>query len=146
MKALIQRVLKASITVQGEPVSGIGHGLLIFLGIGRLDRNENSDYLCEKIVHLRIFDDTQGKMNLSVLDIQGEILLVSQFTLMGDCKKGRRPGFEDAMKPQEARILYDYFREKISSYGLRIQEGRFQENMQVSLTNDGPVTLLLKNP
>jgi D-tyrosyl-tRNA(Tyr) deacylase len=146
MKALIQRVLKASVTVQGEVVSEIGRGLLVFLGIGRLDRNENSDYLCEKIVHLRIFDDLEGKMNLSALDVRGEVLLVSQFTLMGDCRKGRRPGFDGAMKPQEAKVLYNYFYEKLSSYGLGVREGRFQESMQVHLTNDGPVTLLLENP
>lgn len=145
MKALLQRVKKASVEVEGKVVSKITQGMLIFLGIGRTDEKSDCERLYEKIVQLRIFNDDQGKMNLSSLEIGAEILVVSQFTLYGDCWKGRRPSFEEAMKPQEAKILYEHFLNGLSSFGLKIKSGCFQESMQIHLINDGPVTLMLES-
>lgn len=143
MRALIQRVTKASVEFQGQVIAEIGKGILLFLGIGIHDNEEDSKKLAEKIPVLRIFDDENGKMNLSLLDIKGELLIVSQFTLFGDCRKGRRPGFDEAMKPDLAKLLYEDFLSRVSTYGIAVKSGRFQEMMQVHLINDGPVTFIL---
>ena len=143
MRVVLQRVKKASVEIDGGIISQIGRGILIFLGIGQLDETSDCEKLYEKIVNLRIFDDDFGKMNLSSLEVKADFLVVSQFTLYGDCRKGRRPSFDEAMKPQEARILYDHFLKGLSSFGLKAQSGHFQESMQIHLINDGPVTLLL---
>ena len=143
MRAVVQRVSRAKVTVAGEIAGEIGLGLLVLLGVGREDSEANADYLAEKIVGLRIFEDDGGKMNRSVLDVRGAVLVVSQFTLYGDARKGKRPSFDDAAPPQRARELYEYFVEKIRSAGLRCETGRFQEMMAVELVNEGPVTILL---
>jgi len=143
MRAVVQRVSRAKVTVGTEITGEIGLGLLVLLGVGREDSEANADYLAEKIVGLRIFEDDGGKMNRSVLDVRGAVLVVSQFTLYGDARKGKRPSFDDAAPPQRARELYEYFVEKIRSAGLRCETGRFQEMMAVELVNEGPVTILL---
>ncbi len=143
MRAVVQRVSRAKVTVAGEIAGEIGLGLLVLLGVGREDSEANADYLAEKIVGLRIFEDDAGKMNRSVLDVGGAVLVVSQFTLYGDARKGKRPSFDDAAPPQRARELYEYFVEKIRAAGLRCETGRFQEMMAVELVNEGPVTILL---
>jgi len=143
MRAVVQRVSRAKVTLAGEIAGKIGRGLLVLLGVGREDSEANADYLAEKIVGLRIFEDDGGKMNRSVLDVGGAVLVVSQFTLYGDARKGKRPSFDDAAPPQRARALYEYFVEKIRAAGLRCETGRFQEMMAVELVNEGPVTILL---
>jgi len=143
MRAVVQRVSRAKVTVAREITGEIGLGLLVLLGVGREDSEANADYLAEKIVGLRIFENDGGKMNRSVLDVRGAVLVVSQFTLYGDARKGKRPSFDDAAPPQRARELYEYFVEKIRSAGLRCETGRFQEMMAVELVNEGPVTILL---
>jgi D-aminoacyl-tRNA deacylase len=143
MRAVVQRVSRAKVTVAGEIAGEIGLGLLVLLGVGREDSEANADYLAEKIAGLRIFEDDGGKMNRSVLDVGGAVLVVSQFTLYGDARKGKRPSFDDAAPPQRARELYEYFVEKICRAGLRCETGRFQEMMAVELVNEGPVTILL---
>jgi D-tyrosyl-tRNA(Tyr) deacylase len=145
MRALLQRVKSASVEVDGKCISEIRRGIVVFLGINQSDQASDSEQLYEKIIHLRIFDDEQGKMNLSVLEVGAEILVVSQFTLYGDCKKGRRPSFDEAMKPQGAKMLYEHFLRGLSSFGLKIKSGRFQEYMQIHLINDGPVTFMLES-
>lgn len=143
MRAVIQRVRSASVKVDGELISEIGNGLLLFLGISR-DDNENAiDYLTTKIANLRFFRDDDGKMNRSVLEIGGEILVVSQFTLYGDCRKGRRPSFVQAAPPDLANRLYEKFMTKLRSHGVTVKGGVFQAMMDVELINDGPVTLLI---
>jgi D-tyrosyl-tRNA(Tyr) deacylase len=132
--------------VEGESIAAIGPGLLIFLGVGQGDSREAADWLVEKIAGLRIFGDAAGKMNLSLLDMGGEALVVSQFTLYGDCRKGRRPGFDQAAPPALADELYEYFKERLAAKGLRVQSGRFAADMKVSLLNDGPVTFILDSP
>lgn len=144
MKALIQRVKKASVTIDSELFSQINAGMLIFLGVEKEDTIENAQKLAEKLVKLRVFDDEHGKMNKSLLDINGEILVASQFTLMGDCKKGTRPSFDKAASAQKANELYEDFVKIISRYGLNVQTGKFQAMMDVSLINDGPVTLMVE--
>jgi len=143
MRCVAQRVDRARVRVDGEIISGIEKGVLVFLGIEKGDSYRDADFLLEKIVHLRIFEDSQGKMNLSLIETSGEILIVSQFTLLADCRKGRRPSFVSAEEPEEARKLYDYFisiaREKIG----RVGTGEFQAMMKIELVNDGPVTMLL---
>ncbi|KUK83525.1 MAG: D-tyrosyl-tRNA(Tyr) deacylase [Pelotomaculum thermopropionicum] len=124
-------------------VGEIGRGLVVFLGVGRGDTLNDAGYLAGKVANLRIFEDERGKMNLSVLDIEGAVLAVSQFTLYGDCRKGRRPGFSEALPPEEARGLYDHFVEKLKGSGIRVATGCFREHMQVKIINDGPVTFLL---
>lgn len=143
MRAVVQRVTRAKVTVAGEITGEIGLGLLVLLGVGREDSEANVDYLAEKIAGLRIFEDDGGKMNRSVVDMGGAVLVVSQFTLYGDVRKGKRPSFDDAAPPQRARELYEYFVQKIRAAGLRCEAGRFQEMMAVELVNDGPVTILL---
>ena len=143
MRAVVQRVSRAKVMVSGETTGEIGLGLLVLLGVGKEDRRAEADYLAEKIIGLRIFEDTAGKMNLGVLDVSGGVLVVSQFTLYGDVRRGKRPSFDAAAPPQQARELYEYFVEKIRAAGLPCETGRFQEMMQVELVNDGPVTILL---
>ena len=143
MRAVLQRVKSAKVVVGGEVVGEIGHGLLIFLGVGVGDTSEDADFLASKIAHLRIFSDSNEKMNLSLLEITGEALVVSQFTLWGDCRKGRRPSFIQAADPDLANTLYQEFINFIKAKGIRVAEGRFQEMMDVHLVNDGPVTMLL---
>ena len=143
MRAVVQRVSRAKVTVNGEITGQIGLGLLVLLGVGAADTRADADYLADKIAGLRIFEDPGGKMNLSVADVQGSVLAVSQFTLYGDTRRGKRPSFDAAAPPGPARALYEYFVEKIRAAGLRCETGRFQEMMRVELVNDGPVTILL---
>jgi D-tyrosyl-tRNA(Tyr) deacylase len=143
MRAFIQRVSRAEVGVGGEVCGKIGPGLLVLLGVGKDDAESAADYLAEKICGLRIFEDENGKMNLSVKDIGGSILAVSQFTLYGDVRRGKRPSFDDAAPLEQARPLYEYFVAKIRAAGLLCETGRFQATMQVELVNDGPVTILL---
>lgn len=143
MRAVVQRVLKAAVSVDGATAGKIGRGLAVLLGVGRGDTEKDAAYLAEKIMNLRVFDDDNGRMNISLLDIKGELLVVSQFTLYGDCRKGRRPGYDAAAGPGEARELYLSFVELCRGYGVRVETGVFQAMMQVELQNDGPVTLLL---
>ena len=143
MRAVVQRVSRAKVTVNGEITGEIGPGLLVLLGVAMADTRVDADYLAEKILGLRIFEDSGGKMNLSVADTAGALLVVSQFTLYGDVRRGKRPSFDAAAPPQPARELYEYFVEKIRAAGLRCETGRFQEMMQVELVNQGPVTILL---
>ena len=143
MRAVVQRVSRAKVTIGGEITGEIGPGLLVLLGVGAADTPTDANYLAEKTVGLRIFEDTGGKMNLSVADVGGAVLVVSQFTLYGDVRRGKRPSFDDAAPPQQARELYEYFVEKVRAAGLRCETGRFQEMMQVELVNEGPVTILL---
>jgi D-tyrosyl-tRNA(Tyr) deacylase len=143
MRAVIQRVKRAKVTVAGEITGEIGPGLLVLLGIGRNDDEAAADYLASKTVGLRVIEDGEGKMNLSVQDVGGGVLVVSQFTLYGDVRKGKRPSFDDAAPPVVARTLYEYFVGRIRATGLRCETGRFQEMMDVELVNDGPVTILM---
>lgn len=143
MRAVVQRVSKASVEVQGRTVGAVGPGLLVLLGVGRDDTEEDARYLAEKILHLRIFPDDDEKLNRSVLDIGGSVLAVSQFTLWGDCRKGRRPSFGEAAPPDQARNLYEAFVRCLRTHDVPVETGRFQETMAVHLTNDGPVTILL---
>jgi D-tyrosyl-tRNA(Tyr) deacylase len=148
MRAVIQRVAEAQVTA-GEDfkeVTGkIGPGLCVFLGIGKDDTEENAESLARKIAGLRIFQDEQGKLNRSISEIRGEVLVISQFTLYGDCRKGNRPSFTEAASPAQAQKLYEYFVAQLRAAGLRTSTGRFQAAMKVSLVNDGPVTLVIEN-
>lgn len=144
MKALLQRVSSASVTVDGKKISEINQGLLILFGVEKNDAKPQADYLAKKCANLRIFEDQNGKMNLSVQDIKGEVLVVSQFTLAGDTTRGNRPGFDNAAEPKIANELYQYFSEQLRQYGLNVKNGIFQADMQVSLINDGPVTFMLE--
>ena len=144
MKALIKRVKKASVTIDGELYSSVGKGLLIFLGVEKNDEKENAEKLADKIVKLRIFEDENEKMNYSILDVSGEILVVSQFTLCADCRKGTRPSFDNAAPPQKALELYEYFINKIKQYNISLKTGKFRAMMDIELVNDGPVTFLVE--
>ncbi len=144
MKALLQRVKSASVTVDNRQISAINNGLLVFLGVEKNDTSQQADYLAKKTAHLRIFEDQNQKMNLSVMDIKGQILVVSQFTLAGDTSRGNRPGFDNAAAPDIAKDLYQYFSEQLKTYGIDVQNGIFQADMKVSLINDGPVTFMLE--
>src|SRR6266542_3700833 len=144
MRALLQRVSKASVTVDGQTLSIIGKGLLILLGIGHGDGEEQAAFLAEKIANLRIFEDEQGKTNLSVLDVKGETIVVSQFTLYADARKGRRPSFTDAALPEVASSLMDRFVELLRGHGVPTQTGQFGAHMDVEIHNDGPVTIWLE--
>jgi D-tyrosyl-tRNA(Tyr) deacylase len=143
MRAVIQRVSRAKVQVEGQMTGQTGMGLLILLGVGNGDSTKEADYLLEKIVNLRIFEDAAGKMNLSLPDIHGELMIISQFTLYADCRKGRRPSFTDAAPPEAAKALYEYFLEKARLTGLPVASGIFQAMMEVELINSGPVTILL---
>lgn len=144
MKALIQRVNSASVSIDNQIYSQINKGMLIFLGVEKTDELLNAKKLAEKLVKLRIFDDGNGKMNKSLIDVGGEILVVSQFTLLGDCKKGTRPSFDKSAPINKARELYEEFLNLIAKYGLVAKSGKFQAMMDVSLVNDGPVTFLVE--
>ena len=143
MRAVVQRVTRAKVEVEGSTVGEIGPGLLVFLGVGHKDSEKDCDYLAGKIAHLRIFSDEQGLLNRSVLETGGEVLVVSQFTLWGDCVKGRRPSFTRAAPPEKASLLYEHFTRLVREKGLKVATGVFQEMMEVTLVNDGPVTMLL---
>ncbi|MBE9482184.1 MAG: D-tyrosyl-tRNA(Tyr) deacylase [Chloroflexi bacterium] len=145
MKALLQRVTKASVSVDGEVVGRIGQGLVVFVGVAREDTEKDTQYLVQKTVNLRIFSDKEGRFNLSALDIKGELLLVSQFTLLADTRKGRRPSFTEAALPPQAEELFEQFVEQANATGLKVETGRFQQYMQVEIHNDGPVTILLES-
>jgi len=143
MKALLQRVTGASVSVAGEVVGRIGQGLVVLVGVANGDTEKDAQYLAEKITNLRIFPDEEGRFNLSALDIGGELLLVSQFTLLADTRKGRRPSFVEAAPPDEAQALFESFVGLARASGLRVETGRFQQYMQVEIHNDGPVTIML---
>src|SRR5688572_22860745 len=142
MRAVLQRVTEANVRVADELVGEIGPGLLVLLGVARDDSVDDADYLVEKIANLRIFEDDNGKMNLSLLDVEGAMLVVSQFTLFGDVRRGRRPSYTDAAEPDKANLLYEHFVHRAKARQIRVQTGVFQAMMRVSLTNDGPVTIL----
>jgi D-tyrosyl-tRNA(Tyr) deacylase len=143
VKALLQRVTSASVSIEGEVVGKIGQGLVVFVGVAEGDGPNDADYLAQKLVNLRIFADKEEKFNLSALDIKAELLLVSQFTLLADARKGRRPSFSQAAPPQLAEELFEYFVSAAKGSGLKVQTGRFQQYMQVEIHNDGPVTIML---
>ncbi|MBE9482957.1 MAG: D-tyrosyl-tRNA(Tyr) deacylase [Chloroflexi bacterium] len=145
MKALLQRVTEASVSVGSEVVGRIGLGLVVFVGVARGDTEKDAQYLAHKIVNLRLFSDEGGNFNLSALDIIGELLVVSQFTLLAETKKGRRPDFIEAASPAQAKELFEQFVEQARATGLRVETGRFQQYMQVEIHNDGPVTILLNS-
>lgn len=144
MMAVVQRVTQGSVTVDRQTVGAIDHGLLVLIGVARGDSEMQADYLAEKIAQMRIFEDGSGKMNRSLLDTGGSMLVVSQFTLLGDCRKGRRPSFAGAAPPDQAETLYSHFIRKVAQMGVPTAAGRFGASMQVSLTNDGPVTLVIE--
>lgn len=146
MRVLLQRVSQAAVRVDGELISSIASGLLVFLGVAHGDDRKAADWLADKAAGLRIFSDEDGKMNFSVGEAGGEVLVVSQFTLYGDCRRGRRPGFDQAASPALANELYEYFMNRLSAKGLKVFGGRFAAHMEVSLVNDGPVTFLLQYP
>lgn len=143
MRAVVQRVSEASVTVSGQVVGAIGRGFLVLLGVTHQDTEEQASYLARKIAHLRVFEDDAGKMNLALADVNGSVLVVSQFTLYGDARKGRRPGFTEAAAPEVAAPLVERFAALLREEGLAVAEGEFQAYMQVRLCNDGPVTLIL---
>ena len=143
MRIVIQRVSQAKVTVQGKEVGAIGPGLCLFLGVAKGDTEEDSTYLAQKSVELRIFEDDEGKFNRTLLDVGGEILVVSQFTLYGDCTKGRRPSFSHAASPEDAERLFQQFVQKLRDRGLNVATGQFQAKMEVSLVNSGPVTFII---
>lgn len=145
MRLLVQRVNHASVHVDAKPIGSIRTGLLVFMGVSALDTAADADYLAHKVVNLRLFSDRQGRMHQSVQEVEGQILLVSQFTLLADCTKGNRPSFTKAASPEKAEELYAYFRAKVESMGLSVQTGVFGADMQVALENNGPVTLVLES-
>lgn len=143
MRAVVQRVLKSSVEVEGSIVGEIGKGFNVLLGVEQEDEEKDAVYLAEKVVNLRVFEDEGQKMNLSLMDINGEVLCISQFTLLGDCRKGRRPNFMNAAKPEHAKELYERFVNEITKFGINVETGQFQAEMKVDILNDGPVTVLL---
>jgi D-tyrosyl-tRNA(Tyr) deacylase len=143
VKALLQRVTSASVTIDGEVVGSVGRGLVVFVGVVDGDGPKDADYLAQKLVNLRIFADEAERFNLSALDIKAELLLVSQFTLLADTRKGRRPSFTEAAPPPQAEELFEHFVNEVRASGLRVATGRFQQYMQVEIHNDGPVTIML---
>lgn len=145
MKVVLQRVSKAKVTVENEVVGAIGKGLMLLVGVGQEDTEQDLIWMADKLAGLRIFEDDGGKMNLSIEDVGGDVLSVSQFTLYGDCRKGRRPNFMGAARPELAEALYDKFNGLLRARGLRVETGRFGAMMDVSLVNDGPVTLILES-
>ena len=146
MRSIIQRVSEASVTVEGEIVGQIGPGLLVLLGVGHHDTDQQVAWMAEKLTGLRVFEDEQGKMNLSLIDTGGSMLVVSQFTLLGDCRKGKRPSFIDAAPPEQANALYEQFVGAVQGRGVTVATGRFRTHMEVALVNDGPVTLIVESP
>jgi D-tyrosyl-tRNA(Tyr) deacylase len=143
MRVVLQRATRASVEVDGLLAGSIGRGILLFLGIAKSDSQADADRLIYKVIHLRMFPDERGKMNRSVIDTRGAVLVISQFTLYGDCTKGRRPSFDEAALPEQAHRLYDYFVERLTTYVVEVQTGVFQAHMDVTILNDGPVTFLL---
>ncbi|HEX5736001.1 MAG TPA: D-aminoacyl-tRNA deacylase [Blastocatellia bacterium] len=143
MRAVVQRVSQARVDIGAQTVGRIERGLLVLLGVARDDTNDDADYLAEKIANLRVFNDDEGKMNRSLVETAGGMLVVSQFTLYGDVRRGRRPSYTDAAEPDRANALYEYFVARARGYGIKVETGVFQAMMQVSLINDGPVTILL---
>jgi D-tyrosyl-tRNA(Tyr) deacylase len=143
MRVVLQRVSSASVTVDGQVVGQIAQGWLVLLGIEQGDSDRSIPWLAEKCVHLRAFEDDQGKMNRSILEVDGQMLIVSQFTLAGDCRRGRRPSFDRAAEPAQARPLYDFFCQQVASLGVHVERGVFQADMKVALVNDGPVTFVI---
>lgn len=146
MKAVIQRVKNASVEIDNELFSSINTGYLVLFGVEKGDTKEQADWICNKISNLRCFPDENGKMNLSIKDVQGEMLIVSQFTLCGDIKKGTRPSFDNAMKPDEANQMYEYFLAKVKEQNIPVKTGVFAAHMEVNLLNDGPVTFIIEAP
>ncbi len=146
MRAVVQRVIESHVSVADEIVAGIGRGLLVLLGVAKGDTDKDAKYLADKISHLRIFEDDQGKMNRSLLETGGSMLVVSQFTLLGDCRKGRRPSFIQAARPEDADCLYESFAGLVRDKGIDVKTGRFRTMMAVSLINDGPVTIIIESP
>lgn len=145
MRAVVQKVLSSKVTVDEEVVGQINQGLMVLLGVTHDDTSKDVDYMVDKVTNLRIFEDEDGKMNLSLKDVDGEVLAVSQFTLYGDARRGRRPSFSDAARPEVANPLYEEFVEKIKKQGINVGTGQFGAHMMVDLTNDGPVTILLES-
>lgn len=143
MRAVIQRVSESSVCVQGKVVGEIGMGIMVLLGVEEGDTEKEAQYIADKVIGLRIFEDEEGKMNHSLQEVGGELLAISQFTLLGDARKGRRPSYSNAARPEEANRLYEYFVEKVRATGTKVEKGIFQADMKVSLVNDGPVTILL---
>ena len=146
MRLVLQRVKEAHVDVDGKTVGSISSGLVILIGVASSDTRKDAEYLADKVIYLRIFSDAEHRMNRSILEVGGSLLVVSQFTLYGDCKKGRRPSFDQAAPPQKAHELYEYFIERLSSRNVIVQTGVFQADMQVHLVNDGPVTFVLDSP
>lgn len=143
MRAVVQRVTKARVLVENKTIGEIGKGLVVLLGIGPEDNEKDIEYLAKKIIGLRIFDDQDGKMNISLREVEGELLVISQFTLYGDCRKGKRPSYAKAARPETAEIIYEKFVEYCRATGVKVETGRFQAMMLVEINNDGPVTLIL---
>lgn len=143
MRAVVQRVTMGSVSVDGNVISAINKGYVVLIGVGKEDNKSDGSYLAEKIANLRVFEDSEGKLNLSIKDVVGEILAVSQFTLYGDCRKGRRPGFTDASSPKEGEELFNHFTDELMGHGISVKKGKFQSHMVVEIINDGPVTILL---
>ena len=146
MRLVLQRVKEAHVDVDVKTVGSISSGLVILIGVASSDTRKDAEYLADKVIYLRIFSDAEHRMNRSILEVGGSLLVVSQFTLYGDCKKGRRPSFDQAAPPEQARALYEYFVERLSSRNIIVQTGVFQAEMQVHLVNDGPVTFVLDSP
>lgn len=143
MKLVIQRVANATVKVEEKIIGEIGKGFLVFIGVKQGDTTEQADVLIKKLCNLRVFEDKNNKMNLSIKDIQGKILIVSQFTLYANCEKGNRPSFIEAAKPEDAQVLYEYFKQGCKDEGIEVESGRFGTDMKVSLLNDGPVTIII---
>ena len=143
MRAVVQRVAYSKVTVDGKVIGEIQRGLNVLLGIGQEDTEKDIEYLADKIVNLRIFEDSNNKMNLSLLDVKGELIVVSQFTLYGDCRKGKRPSYDKAARPEVAESMYNKFLDYLKKYDIKVQTGKFQAMMMVEIQNDGPVTLLI---
>lgn len=143
MRAVVQRCSRGKVRVGGEVVGEVGRGYVVLLGVAREDDAAAADFMADKVANLRVFEDDEGKLNRSLLDVGGDVLAVSQFTLYGDVKRGRRPGFDRAARPEQAEPLYQRFVEKLREFGLRVETGRFQTQMEVELINDGPVTILV---